>query len=53
MERTADYGWFAERYGWTKQQVDAQPYWYRSRLPEYAQIFDEVKAEKQEAATKK
>lgn len=52
MEKTAHYGWFAERYGWTQQQVDAQRSWYTDRLPAYAEIVDEVAAEKQKAAAK-
>ena len=50
MERTAAYGWFAERYHWTAQQVDTQPSWYITRLPVYAGIVDEVRAEKAKAA---
>jgi len=50
MERAAAYAFFAERYGWTKQQVDEQPLWYISRLRDVAAISDEVRAEKQKAA---
>jgi len=46
MERTAHYGFFAERYHWTKDQVDAQPIWYTRRLPAFAEILDEIAAEK-------
>lgn len=52
MERAAYYGFFAERYHWTPAQVDDQPYWYTSRLPAFAAIVDEVKAEKSKAAAK-
>jgi hypothetical protein len=53
MERTAHYGWYAERYGWTQEQVDRQnKAWYLDRLPAFAEIWDEVAAEKQKAASK-
>ena len=52
MERTASYGFFAERYHWTPQQVEALPFWYASRLPAFAGIVDEVQAEKQKAASR-
>lgn len=52
MESTAYYYFFADRFGWTKQQVDNQPHWYTTRLPVVAEIADEVQAEKQKAATK-
>jgi len=49
MERTAAYGLFAERYHWTTQQVDAQPNWYIARLPVYAGIVEDVRAERAKA----
>lgn len=52
-ERTAHYGWFAERYGWTVAQVDEQPAWYTDRLAGFAGIVDEVNEAKQKAAQKK
>jgi hypothetical protein len=51
-DRTAHYGWFAERYHWTPTQVDALPIWYVRRLPGYAAVNDEVAADKSKAATK-
>jgi len=50
MERTAHYGFFAERYGWTQDQVDAQADWYTARLPAFAQLVDEVNTEKRNPA---
>lgn len=50
MERTASYGFFAERYHWTPEQVEALPHWYATRLPAFAAIMDEVAADKQKAA---
>ena len=47
MERTAHFGWFAERYGWTAAQTMAEnPAWLIDRLPAFAEILDEVAAEK-------
>jgi len=46
MEAAAVYAFFAERYHWTKQQVDEQPLWYIQRLRDIAAISDEVRAEK-------
>lgn len=37
------YGWFAERYGWTPNQVDEQPVWVMMRLPGYASAVDAAK----------
>ncbi len=44
------YGFFAERYGWTPSQVDAQPVWVLNQLPVYAGAVDEAKATLQEEA---
>lgn len=52
MERTAYYGFFALRCGWTQQQVDDQEHWYIQRLPAYVAIVDEIEAERQKAAAK-
>jgi hypothetical protein len=38
------YGWFAERYGWTPTQVDAQPAWVIKQFPVWASVVDEAKA---------
>lgn len=54
LERMAwRYGWFAERYGWTPSQVDAQPLWVMNQFPVYAGVVDEAKAQIQAAATAK
>jgi hypothetical protein len=45
-ERTAYYGFFAERYHWTQQQVDAQDWWYTGRLPGFASVVDEIAHER-------
>lgn len=52
MERTASYGFFAERYGWTVEQVESQPAWYVARLPAFAAIVDDIQAEKQKQASR-
>lgn len=49
-ERTAHYGFFALKCGWTVEQVDAQPHWYLARLPGFIAIVGEVEAAKQKAA---
>lgn len=51
-ERTAFYGFFATEYGWTKAQVDDQPYWYTSRLAGFAAVLAEVKDEAQRKAAR-
>lgn len=43
------YGWFAERYGWTPNQVDEQPLWVIGQFPTWAGAVDEAKATLQEA----
>ena len=40
----AEYGWYANRHGWTPQQVDALPAWIDARLPLYAQAWDQAAA---------
>jgi len=53
MEATAAYGFFADRYGWTfRQTLDENPEWYLERLPAYAAVLDEVRAEKAKAAAR-
>lgn len=52
-QEAAWYGWFADRFGWTADQVDAQPRWYTARLVGVMSVFDEVRAEQQKAAAKK
>lgn len=49
-ERTMHYLWFADRFGWTPEQVDDQPQWFLSRAAEVAAVLDEVRAENAEAA---
>ena len=46
------YGWFAERYHWTPEQVDAQPLWVINHLPIFARAVEEARsnvAEREEA----
>lgn len=50
MERTASFGFFAERYGWTPDQVETLPHWFKQRLPAFARIMDELKAESEKEA---
>lgn len=50
LEGTAQYFWFADRFGWLPEQVDEQPLWVVDRLPAVAKIHDEVTRERQEAA---
>lgn len=51
MERTAAYGFFAERYRWTPAQVDSLPLYYAQRLPTFAAIVDEVAEAKRKAGS--
>ena len=52
MERTAKFGWYAIRFGWTYQQtVRENPAWYLDRLGDFVAIHDEVRAEKQKAGS--
>jgi len=44
------YGWFAERYHWTPEQVDAQPAWIMQQLPVYARALEEARANLAEAS---
>jgi len=50
MERVAHLGWFAERYHWTAAQTMTEnPAWFLDRLPAFAELLDEVRAEKERA----
>lgn len=44
------YGWFAERYHWTPNQVDEQPLWVINLLPTFGSVVDEARATLQEQA---
>lgn len=46
LEETAHYHWFAERYGWTPDQVDGLPAKHKDRFPVVAAVFDEVAEER-------
>lgn len=46
MEKTAHYGWYLLRCGLTPEQVDRLPNYFKDRFPIYAQLVDEVEAEK-------
>lgn len=46
-EETMQYFWFAERFGWTPDQVDNMPLRVIDRLPGVAAMYDEVQAERQ------
>lgn len=50
MEGAARYYWFANRFGWTPQQVDAQPVWLTDRLPAVAEIADQIEQDRVKAA---
>lgn len=52
MEEAAGYFFFAERFHWTPDQVDAAPAWLTSRLPGVAVITDQIQRERQEAANR-
>lgn len=52
MEDAATYFFFAERFHWTPDQVDAAPAYLRDRLPAVAVIKDTIDRERQEAASK-
>lgn len=36
------YGWFAERYHWTPEQVDNLPHWCRVKYGRFASMWDEA-----------
>lgn len=44
-----DYGWYAERYGWTPAQVDELPAWIEARLPGFANSWEKAAANRREA----
>jgi hypothetical protein len=44
------YFWFAERWGWTADQVDNSPQWLVDRLPGVAAVVDEIEEDKRRAA---
>lgn len=44
--------WYAERYGWTPEQVDALPWWLETQIPHLACLHDEVRAQLQAEAQK-
>jgi hypothetical protein len=48
MEEAAGYFFFAERFGWTPDQVDQLPVRLYDRLPAVAVIHDEVAQAKQQ-----
>lgn len=46
LDRAVDYYWWADRFGWTPDQVDAQPYLRRERIRTVAEVVDEVRRDK-------
>ena len=46
------YVWWADRFGFTYDQVQELPMWLRHRMPACAGIMDEVRAEKRREAQK-
>jgi hypothetical protein len=42
--------WFAERYHWTPEQVDALPLELFNTIPDVAELFDEIRDEAREKA---
>lgn len=46
----ARYFWYAERFGWDPDRVDALPGWLEERLVTVAAVHDEVQADKQKSA---
>lgn len=52
MEEAATYFFFAERFGWTPDEVNAAPAYLTSRLPAVAAITDEIKRAREEAASR-
>lgn len=50
MEEAAGYFFFAERFHWTPEQVDAAPAWLTCRLPGVAVITDEIQRDRERAA---
>lgn len=37
-----DYGWYADRHGWTPEQVDRLPAFFDARYPEFVKVRDEM-----------
>jgi len=52
LEAAASYFWYADRFGWTPDQVDELPAWLRDRLPTVGAVYDEIKAERERAANR-
>lgn len=50
LEDAAGYWWFAERFGWTPDQVDELPAWLAARLPTVAAVNDEIQADEMKRA---
>lgn len=50
MDQAIDYFWWADRFGWTPDQVDAMPYLKRERIRTVAEVVDEVQRDKDRAA---
>jgi hypothetical protein len=51
-ELTAYYGWYAEAYQWTPDQVDNLPDWYAPRVRGYHEIVVQVQNEREAKAEK-
>lgn len=48
MEATARYFFFADRFGWTSDQVDGERAWLVDRLPTVAAVHRELEEERLE-----
>jgi len=46
-EVTAQFFWWAERFGWTPDQVEALPLFVRERMAGVAAMHDELRAERE------
>jgi hypothetical protein len=51
-ERVLHYGWFAEVYHWTPDQVERLPHWYAERIQAFHAMVEDVRQEEAEAAQK-
>lgn len=52
LEGAGVYFFFAERFGWTPDQVDDMPAWLRDRLATVGAVHDEVAEEKAKKAAR-
>ena len=52
LDEATTYWWYAERFGWTPDQVDDCPAWLVHRLPVIAGVNDELNEEQARRAVR-